>query len=368
MLEIMTIIGARPQFIKAAILSRRFRSKEFSKNISETIVHTGQHYDKNMSEIFFQDMEIPRPDYNLEIGSGNHGATTGIMLEKIENIIIERMPNIVLVYGDTNSTFAGALAASKLGVPIAHVEAGLRIYMMSVPEEQNRVLTDHISTWLFCPSILAVNNLKKEGIPVLKGDKPTVDRKDVIECGDIMYEGSLYYRAKAMQEKKIFLSTMPKDFFLITIHRAENTDSEEKLTSIVEAINKYKKMEAIFPIHPRTKKMLIKFGLKFESHVRLIDPVGYFEMIALENACSFVLTDSGGVQKEAYFYRKPCITMQDLTGWIELVENGWNTLVSSDKEKIFNTLNLMPIYGKEIQLYGDGKTSRYIAERLLNTY
>ena len=368
MLEIMTIVGARPQFIKAAVFSRRIRTAPYSGKIHETIVHTGQHYDSNMSDVFFRDMEIPEPEYNLGIGSGTHGATTGVMLTGIEKLIIERKPDIVLVYGDTNSTLAGALAASKLHVPVAHIEAGLRSYMMVMPEEQNRVLTDHLSTWLFCPTAAAVNNLQKEGIGISKPEKPTADNKDVVECGDIMYEGSLFYREKAIEKTKDFMAKVPKKFYLLTVHRAENTDDRERMASIVRAINRFKDVEAVFPVHPRTRKILAQYGLQFEPHVHLIDPVGYFEMLALVNACEFILTDSGGVQKEAYFFRKPCMTMQDATGWVEQVAAGWDILVGSNEGKIYETLSTMPKYGKEVQLYGDGQTSKHIAETLLRVF
>jgi UDP-GlcNAc3NAcA epimerase len=365
MLEIMTIIGARPQFIKAAVFSKRVRTVPYLSKIHETIVHTGQHYDSNMSNVFFQDMGIPEPEYNLGIGSGTHGVTTGAMLARIEKLIIERKPDIVLVYGDTNSTLAGALAASKLNVPIAHVEAGLRSFMMAMPEEQNRILTDHLSTWLFCPTPTAVENLKHEGIGNTKPEKPSNDTKDVIECGDIMYEASLFYREKALEITKEFLTCMPKKFYLLTVHRAENTDDKKRMASIVRAINRFKDVEAVFPIHPRTKKILAQYGLQFDPHVHLIDPVGYYKMLALENSCEFILTDSGGVQKEAYFFGKPCITLRESTEWVELVENGWNRLTGADEKQIDIALAKMPAFGKRILLYGIGNTSKAIADNLL---
>ncbi len=368
MLEIMTIVGARPQFIKAAVFSRRVRMESYSGKIHETLVHTGQHYDSNMSDIFFRDIEIPEPEYNLGIGSGTHGATTGAMLAGIEKLIIEKKPDIVLVYGDTNSTLAGALAASKLHVPVAHVEAGLRSFMMAMPEEQNRVLTDHLSTWLFCPTTTAVDNLKKEGIGISKPEKPTADTKDVVQCGDIMYEASLFYRKKALEITKDFMAAMPKKYYLLTIHRAENTDDRERMASIVRAINRFKDVQAVFPVHPRTRKILAQYGLQFEPHVHLIDPVGYFEMLALENACEFILTDSGGVQKEAYFFGKPCITLRDSTEWVELVMHGWNRLTGANEEKITKALAVMPEYGDVLQLYGDGTTSKKIADILVENF
>jgi UDP-GlcNAc3NAcA epimerase len=365
MLEIMTIVGARPQFVKAAVFSRRVRMAPYSDTIHEAIVHTGQHYDSNMSDLFFRDMQIPEPDYNLGIGSGTHGATTGAMLAGIEKLIIEKKPDVVLVYGDTNSTLAGALAASKLHVPVAHVEAGLRSFMMVMPEEQNRVLTDHLSTWLFCPTAVAVENLRHEGIGITKPEKSTADTKDIVECGDIMYEASLFYREKAIEKTKGFMVTMPKKFYLLTMHRAENTDDRERMTSIVRAINRFKDVEAVFPVHPRTRKILTQYGLLFEPHVHLIDPIGYFEMLALENACEFVMTDSGGVQKEAYFFGKPCITLRDSTEWVELVAHGWNRLTGANAKEIDEALAEMPVLGDGHLLYGEGTTSKAIADVLL---
>ena len=270
-MHILTIIGARPQFIKAAVLSRYIRNNP-QLGVKETIVHTGQHYDQNMSDIFFTEMDIPQPHYNLHIGSGSHGKMTGLMLEKIEALLLELKPDAVLVYGDTNSTLAGALAAGKLHIPVAHVEAGLRSYMMVMPEEQNRRLTDHLSTWLFCPTDTAIDNLKKEGI-ISTGGLPSADNKTVCKTGDIMYDASLYYR-----QKNIPLQ-IPSNFILLTIHRAENTDDPVRLKSIVNAVNSLSESKFLFPVHPRTKKILTEHGLDFGKHVTLIDPVGYLEML-----------------------------------------------------------------------------------------
>lgn len=365
MLEIMTIVGARPQFIKAAVLSRLIRSEQYKEKIHETIIHTGQHYDENMSDVFFREMEIPEPDFNLAIGSGNHGFVTGQMLAGIEKLIIERKPDVVLVYGDTNSTIAGALAASKLHVPVAHVEAGLRSYMMIMPEEQNRRLTDHLATWLFCPTETAITNLNREGIVNKELEKPTADNKAVFLSGDIMYDASLYYRKKALVLGSEKLSKLPKKFALLTIHRAENTDNLERLSAIISALNSYTDIEFVFPVHPRTKKIISQTGLELNSHIHQIEPVGYFEMLALENACDYLVTDSGGVQKEAYFFNKPCITLRDTTEWVELVTHGWNTLVGSDELKIRASLEVMPKYGNSTQLYGDGNSADHIASTLL---
>lgn len=356
-MKICTVVGARPQFIKAAVVSRAIR--EHNKlvtvrgtHIKEVIIHTGQHFDDNMSKVFFDEMDIPLPDYNLNINlcgqssSTRHGAMTGRMLEKIEDVLMKEKPDWVLVYGDTNSTLAGALAASKLHIPIAHVEAGLRSFNMKMPEEQNRVLADHISTKLFCPTDASVENLKREGIT-----------KGVHRTGDVMYDAFLYYSKKAMQRYRhgsgeaYPLQDLPDKFILLTIHRAENTDDEARLRNIVEALNRVP-VEVVFPVHPRTKKMLDKFGLRFNGHVRLLEPVGYLEMIYLENRCEAVMTDSGGVQKEAYFARKPCITLRDETEWVETVEAGWNRCVDVNS---LSGSDLVPKIGKCYpSLYGEG--------------
>jgi len=353
-MNLLTVIGARPQFIKAAVLSRYIRDNP-SCGITETLLHTGQHYDQNMSDVFFEEMDIPKSDINLHTGSGSHGKTTGLMLEKIEDVILERKPDAVLVYGDTNSTLAGALAASKLHVPVAHVEAGLRSFMMAMPEEQNRRLTDHLSTWLFCPTQTAIDNLMHEGISDSKPDvKPDADKKRVAITGDIMYEASLFYREKCKEQIN------ETDFILVTIHRAENTDDPARLASIVKAINNLTDYRFIFPVHPRTWKILERQNLKLASHVKMIEPVGYLEMTAYESACSAVLTDSGGVQKEAFFFRKPCITMRDSTEWVELADSGWNTLTGADTDKIIMAIKNIRIPNNYPDLYGDGRCAEKI--------
>jgi UDP-GlcNAc3NAcA epimerase len=396
-MHILTVIGARPQFIKSAVLSRYIRDNP-SCGITETLVHTGQHYDKNMSDIFFQEMDIPHPDINLHAGSGSHGKMTGYILEHVEKIIIDRKPDALLVYGDTNSTLAGALAASKLNIPVAHVEAGLRSYMMSMPEEQNRRLTDHLSTWLFCPTQTAVLNLAKEGIPkggaciksttppqavgvccsrkvfdsgyiplvspqgagvcTLRNEStPSADHKRVFLSGDIMYDASLYYRKKS--------NNIPEtNFILLTIHRAENTDNQSRLKSIVDAVNNLPEYKFIFPIHPRTTKMLKQAGLSFCGHVQAIEPIGYLEMLAYEASCTFIMTDSGGVQKEAFFFRKPCVTLRDSTEWVELVDSGWNALAGSDTEKIVKAVRNIHIPRDYPDLYGDGHCAEKIIKAL----
>jgi len=354
-MNLLTVVGARPQFIKAAVLSRFLRDNP-SYGITETLLHTGQHYDQNMSEVFFEEMDIPRPEINLHVGSGNHGKTTGLMLERIENVILERKPDAVLVYGDTNSTLAGALAASKLHVPVAHVEAGLRSFMMAMPEEQNRRLTDHLSTWLFCPTRTAIDNLKHEGISDNSSALPSSDNKCVALTGDIMYDASLYYR------KKSGVQTDKTNFILLTIHRAENTDDPKRLNAIFTALNELSGFSFIFPVHPRTIKIIEKEKIKLPEHIKMIEPVGYLEMLALESACTAILTDSGGVQKEAYFFKKPCITMRDSTEWIELVDAGWNTLTGADTGKIINAVRNLHIPDEYPSLYGDGNCAQKICD------
>jgi len=365
MTKILTVVGARPQFIKAAVVSRLLRNDAYRSRFEEILVHTGQHYDDNMSEVFFREMEIPEPDVNLNIGSGSHGAMTGAMLVRIEELILGRKPDLLLVYGDTNSTLAGALAASKLQVPVAHVEAGLRSFMMGMPEEQNRIVADRLSTWLFCPTQAAIGNLEREGIPNRNPAKPNADAKAVAMVGDVMLDASLYYRTRAAGRAEQFLKKLPTRFYLLTIHRAENTDDPRRLTSIVEALNDRNDSEAVFPVHPRTRKTLERLGLAFGSHVRLIEPVGYFDMLALEEACEFVVTDSGGVQKEAYFFRKPCMTLRDSTEWVELVETGWNRLVGADKGAISRAFDSMEAPKLDGALYGEGHAGEAICDRLL---
>ncbi len=346
--KILTIIGARPQFIKAAAVSRRV--KDF--NIEEILVHTGQHFDKNMSDIFFDEMEIPFPHYNLNINSMSHGAMTGRMIEEIEKVIIAEKPDILMVYGDTNSTIAGALAAKKIMVKVAHVEAGLRSFNMAMPEEINRILTDRISDYLFCPTQTAINNLKLEGFDNFDNQ--------IYHSGDVMYDAALYYSNNSAGKAEWFhkQNLKPGEFVLCTVHRQENTDSPNRLKSIVEALNQVNdELRVILPLHPRTRKILNETGLKlgFEP----VEPVGYFDMIELLKNTSLVMTDSGGIQKEAYFFNKYCITLRDETEWIELINNKVNTLVGSNSEKIVNSFrNYMgQTFPKMNSLYGDGHSA-----------
>ena len=352
-MKLITIIGARPQFIKAASLSREILK---TANIEEVIVHTGQHFDANMSAVFFEEMKIPKPKYNLNINSLNHGAMTGRMLEKIEEVLVQEKPDWLLVYGDTNSTLAGALAAKKLQIKVAHVEAGLRSFNMKMPEEVNRILTDRISTVLFCPTTEAINNLNNEGY----GNIDTL----AVNVGDIMYDSALFYSKLAKNTVKYNIN---EKFVLATIHRAENTDDEVKLRNIFKAFDKiHKTYEVVLPLHPRTKKYLEKYHI--ETEITLIEPVGYLEMVSLIKNAIGVITDSGGLQKEAYFFHKRCFTLRDQTEWVELVKANCNQLIDVKNEDIsaliLENLSITPDFSNKI--YGDGTTSRKIIEVLIN--
>lgn len=353
-MKILTIIGARPQFIKASVVSRAIQQ---TTGIEEIMLHTGQHFDANMSDIFFNQLNIPRPHIQLDIHGGNHGEMTGRMLAEIEQALLTHKPDRVLVYGDTNSTLAGALAAAKLHIPVAHVEAGLRSFNMQMPEEINRILTDQISDLLFCPTDTAVNNLNNEGF----ASKPV----QVLQVGDVMQDSALLFAEKAAAPA----GDLPDGFILATLHRAENTDNPQRLAAIVSALNTLHKTVApvVLPLHPRTRKLIAQHGL--ELNVHLTNPVGYFEMVWLLDHCSLVLTDSGGVQKEAFFFGKACVTMRDQTEWVELIEAGANELVGADTAKIIDaaTLNV----GRKVQdtnnLYGGGKAAQRIVDVLLNS-
>lgn len=354
-MKLTTIIGARPQFIKAAAVSREIAKHD---SIEEIIVHTGQHFDANMSEIFFDQLQIPKPDYNLEINSLTHGAMTGRMIEKIEEVLFKEHPDWVLIYGDTNSTIAGSLAAKKLHIKVAHVEAGLRSFNRQMPEEINRILTDKISDLLFCPTDTAVQNLLNEGI-----GKNSLAR--IVKCGDVMQDAAIFYSNMA-QKPDIELSGK---FILATIHRAENTDSPKRLTSIFNALNKISNdIPIILPLHPRTKKIISNSQFSINnSQLIFIDPVGYLEMIYLLKKCSLVMTDSGGLQKEAFFFEKPCVTLRDETEWIELVENDFNKVVGADEDKIILGFQKMIKIQNDynINLYGNGEASKKIISELL---
>ncbi len=352
--KIVTILGARPQFIKAGSVSREIAKYN---EIEEIIVHTGQHFDANMSDIFFDEMQIPKPHYSLGINGKSHGAMTGKMLEKIEEILLKEKPDWVMVYGDTNSTLAGALAASKLHVKIAHIEAGLRSFNMKMPEEINRILTDRVSSLLFCPTQSAIDNLTDEGYKNISTCK-------IIKNGDVMQDGALFYSNLAQKPKGLHVK---ENYILCTTHRAENTDDIERLKNIIDALNSIAEdTEIILPLHPRTKNILKDKNLKLSNAIHIINPVGYLEMIWLIQNSSMIMTDSGGLQKEAFFFQKPCITLRDETEWVELIEHNFNVLVGADKDKIISTCK-EHIFNKnfKIDLYGKGKASDIIVKELL---
>ncbi|MCX7025028.1 MAG: UDP-N-acetylglucosamine 2-epimerase (non-hydrolyzing) [Spirochaetes bacterium] len=364
-MHIVTVVGARPQFVKAAVLSRLIRSAAYRERISEFLVHTGQHWDDNMSNLFFREMGIPEPEVNLGVGGGSHGRMTGDMLAGIEAILIERKPDVVLVYGDTNSTLAGALAAAKLHIPVAHVEAGLRSRDKGMPEEQNRIVADHLSTWLLCPTETAIENLSREGLVDGQATAaPTSDHPGIKLVGDVMYDASLHYRAIASvrpaAERALKRLGIDKPFCLLTLHRAENTDDRERLSGIMEGLRRSAGIPMIFPVHPRTRKLLDLHGITLPPHVRPIEPVGYFDMLELEEACDTVITDSGGVQKEAYFFHKPCVTLRERTEWVETVESGWNRLAGADPGAIAAALTTVSAMDGWRPLYGMGDAGERI--------
>jgi len=359
MVKILTIVGARPQFIKAAMVSRAIvahNTNGAGPVIVEEIIHTGQHYDVNMSDIFFQQMQIPQPAVNLGAGTGMHGEMTARMLSQIEQEIVTRNPDWVLVYGDTNSTLAGALAAAKLHVPVAHVEAGLRSFNKRMPEEINRILTDHVSSLLFCPTHAAVSNLGNEGIT-----------QGVHHVGDVMYDAALIFGEIAGRKSAILrdLSLTPGKYHLATVHRAENTDDSSRLQNIIKAFHALEE-PVVLPLHPRTKKILQSISpslLTPHSSLRIIDPVSFLDMVQLEKHAKCILTDSGGVQKEAYFHGVPCVTLREETEWVETVNAGWNQVVGADTEKIISAVHLARA-GLTITEYGQGKSADDILRHL----
>jgi len=350
-MKILTILGARPQFIKAGTVSREIANHD---QLNEVIVHTGQHYDENMSDIFFEEMKIPTPNYFLGIGGKSHGAMTGQMIEKIEEVALQEKPDWIMVYGDTNSTLAGAIVASKLHIKLAHIEAGLRSFNMKMPEEVNRILTDRISNALFCPTDTAIENLRNEGYDDFDCS--------VVKSGDVMQDGAMFYKTLAVKPN----CSIEKNYILVTVHRAENTDDVNRLKDIFDALDKIaKEKQVILPLHPRTKNIIEGLELNLEN-LTIIEPIGYLEMIWLIDNCDLVMTDSGGLQKEAFFFKKPCITLRDETEWIELVNNGFNVLVGADSEKILSTYESFNFNSDfNIDLYGNGQASKKIVLEFL---
>jgi UDP-GlcNAc3NAcA epimerase len=351
-MKIVTVVGARPQFIKAAVLSRAIKKRS---GICEVLVHTGQHYDSNMSDVFFDEMEIERPAYNLAVKENLHGAMTAKMLTGIEEILLHEKPEIVLVYGDTNSTLAASLAAAKLHFAVAHVEAGLRSFNMQMPEEINRILTDKVSRYLFCPTQRAVNNLNEEGFKL--------PFHHIHLAGDVMYDATLYYFEKSNDAIIQKLRLNEKKFILATIHRAENTNDPKHLASIVAALNVLDEdQEVIVPLHPRTAKII--FSLNVKPAFTIIEPVGYLDMLQLLHHCSLVITDSGGLQKEAYFFKKFCVVLREQTEWVELIDHDFCKLAGSDAIKISNIANtfLKSSFVDKTGLYGEGRAG----EKILN--
>lgn len=356
-MKLLTVVGARPQFIKASAVSRAIQAENArGAGLREVIVHTGQHFDANMSKVFFEELSIPEPDYHLGIASLGHGAMTGRMLEAIESLMLKEKPDMMLVYGDTNSTLAGALAAAKLHVPVAHVEAGLRSFNKRMPEEVNRILTDHVSNLLFCPTQTAVDNLGNEGI-----------KSGVHLVGDVMYDVTLHYRELAATRHSLEKwGVAEKGYALCTVHRAENTDDATRLQGILAALRKIaEEIPVILPLHPRTRKIIDAMGQpKALRGLTVLDPLSYLEMLRLEMSAKVILTDSGGVQKEAFFHRVPCITLRDETEWVETVAMGWNVLAGADQNAISSLWNTPKKSSHEMGAYGDGNAASMIVKRI----
>ncbi len=381
MIKILTIIGARPQFIKAAALSRAIRNK-FSDKIKEVIVHTGQHYDDNMSRIFFEEMEIPKEDYNLEVGSDSHGKQTASMISGIEELLLKEKPDCVVLYGDTNSTLAGSVAAAKIHIPIVHIEAGLRSFNKSMPEEINRIICDHCSTLLFSPTKNGYVNLTKEGFSEFTKAPFTADNPKIYRCGDVMYDNAIYFSQIAEKKTDILkqYELTPNNYILTTIHRDNNTDDSERFASIFLALNKISienKLKIVLPLHPRTSKALqsnlkkeVYDAMRSNPNFVLMPPASFLEMVVLEKNSMLVCTDSGGVQKESFFFKKPCIILRPETEWVELVESGTAILADVDEFKILNAflqfknkknLSFPPIFG-------DGHASEFICQELVKNF
>jgi len=360
--KLCSIVGARPQFIKAAAVSRALKEGGPSaQGLQNVLIHTGQHYDEGMSEVFFRELDIPEPDYNLGVGSGPHGQQTARMLEGIEQVLVKEQPDVCLVYGDTNSTLAGALAAAKLHIPIAHVEAGLRSFNRQMPEEINRVLTDHLAEILFCPTRTAVDNLRKEGI-----------QERVYLVGDVMYDCLVFYLEKARANATAVLCRFgirPRGYCVATIHRAENTDDKVRLASILQGLGQLgADWPVVLPLHPRTAGFIQRYGLEVPQGIRLAGPISYLDMVNLQANARLILTDSGGIQKEAYWLKVPCVTLREQTEWVETVQAGWNRLAGADKERILAAAReaMAEVDRPEPLGYGDGHAAQKIIAILAN--
>ena len=379
-MKIVTIVGARPQIIKAAALSRVI-SKNF-QNIKEIIVHTGQHYDKNMSDVFFTELEIPKPQINLKVGSSSHGAQTALMIEKIEKVIQEYSPDAVVVYGDTNSTLATAIAASKLHIPIVHIEAGLRSFNKKMPEEVNRILCDHVSTLLFSPTKSGFNNLLNEGFSKEYSNNASPDHPNIYHCGDVMYDNSLYFSKLSDENSDILekLKLRNEKFILATVHRNDNTDSKIKLTDLFSTfleITEIHQLKIILPLHPRTSKMMEQLldskllkKIQESNLLTIINPAGFLDMIALEKNAELIITDSGGVQKEAYFFKKPCIILRPQTEWVEIVETK-SAVISDTNSKIILEATERFLSNPDLEfpeVFGNGNAASFIAKEMLNQF
>lgn len=379
MIKIVTIIGARPQIIKAAALSRAIKNN-FSSQITEIIVHTGQHYDDNMSQVFFDELEIPLPNYNLNVGSGNHGKQTATMILAIEDVLLIEKPNAIVLYGDTNSTLAGAMAASKIHIPVIHIEAGLRSFNKSMPEEINRIMCDHVSTLLFSPTKTGFNNLIQEGFLSQTKAPYSIDNPKIYHCGDVMYDNSLFFSKISDVKTSIIndLKLKNNGFILATIHRNNNTDEPIRLNALFKSLNDISinyQLQIVLPLHPRTSNLLdrnlskdLAEAIRLNSNFKIISPVSFLEMLALEKNCCLVMTDSGGVQKEAFYFEKPCVILRPETEWIELLENGAALIADADENKIKFSFEQL-IAKKDLsfpKLYGDGNAAVFICSEIIN--
>lgn len=376
-MKIITIVGARPQIIKAAAISRAIAARN---DIEEVIVHTGQHYDDNMSEVFFRELGIPFPNINLKVGSGSHGDQTSIMIEKIEKVLIKEKPNAIVVYGDTNSTLATAVAASKIHVPIVHVEAGLRSFNKRMPEEVNRIMCDHVSTLLFSPTKTGLTNLINEGFSLESNGKANMDQPRIYHCGDVMYDNSIHFSELSNVTSNLMneLNLKTDNFILSTVHRNDNTDNLENLQNIFNSfleIGELYQLPIVLPLHPRTSKMMEKIlskdllnKIQESNYIRIIPPASFLDIIALEQNCKLVITDSGGVQKEAYFFKKPCIILRPQTEWVEIVETGSAVITDANQQKIIKAVAAF-FSNKELDfppVFGDGKAAEFIVDEIVN--